>query len=78
MQQGGDFTFAKPSGRHVLNSTDLFKAGDEFTFEKYSKFLNKQGVKQELMDNGEEFPYSFTIDYLDDADATITFTKVKR
>lgn len=77
-QRGGDFTFAKPNGRHTLNATDLFKAGDEFTFEKYSKFLNKQGVKQELMNNGEEFPYSFVVDYLDDADATITFTKVKR
>ena len=77
VQKGGDFTFAKQNGRHTLNSSDLFKVGDEFTWEKYSKFLNKNGEKQELTNKGEVFPYKFVIDYLDEDDATITFTKVK-
>ena len=77
VQKGGDFTFAQQNGRHTLNSIDLFKVGDEFTWEKYSKFLNKNGEKQELTNKGEVFPYKFVIDYLDEDDATITFTKVK-
>ena len=77
VQKGGEFTFAKQYGRHTLSSADLFKVGDEFTWEKYSKFLNKDGESQELTNKGEVFPYKFVIDYLDEDDATITFTKVK-
>ena len=77
VQKGGEFTFAKQYGRHTLSSADLFKVGDEFTWEKYSKFLNKDGESQELTNKGEVFPYKFVIDYLDEDDATITFTKVR-
>ena len=77
VQKGGEFTFSKENGRHTLNSGDLFKVGDEFSFEKYSKFLNKNAEDQELTNKGEVFPYKFVVDYLDEDDATITFTKVK-
>ncbi len=77
VQKGGEFTFAQTGQRHTLNATDLFKVGNEFTFEKYSKFLNKSAEDQLFMNNGEEFPYTFTIDYIDDDSATVTITKVK-
>ena len=77
VQKGGNFTFAKENGRHTLSAGDLFKVGDEFNFEEYSIFLNKQAEEQDTMDNGEEFPYKFVIDYIDEDDATITFTKIK-
>ena len=61
----------------MLAANDLFKVGDEFTFDKYSIFLNKLAEEQDTMNNGEEFPYKFVIDYIDEDDATITFTKIK-
>ncbi len=77
VQKGGRFTFAQEGGRHKLNSGDLFKVGDTFRFEDYSHFLNKSIEEQSAMNKGEEFPYTFVIDYIDEDDATITFTKVK-
>ena len=77
VQKGGNFTFAKPEGRHILSTGDLFKLGDEFNFDDYSMFLNKNAMKQDTTNKGEEFPYTFVVDYIDEDDATITFTKVK-
>lgn len=77
VQKGKNFTFASTSGRHTLSSGDLFKLGDTFSFEDYSIFLNKEAKAQELTNKGEDFPYTFTIDYIDEDDATITFNKVK-
>ena len=77
VQKGGRFTFASQHGRHELSSADLFKVGDTFDFDTYSIFLNKDAEAQELTNKGEEFPYTFTIDYIDEDDATITFYKVK-
>ena len=77
IQKGGRFTFSEEGGRSTLNAGDLFRVNDEFTFEKYSIFLNKDAEEQELTDKGEVFPYSITIDYIDEDDATVTFTKVK-
>ena len=77
VQKGGHFTFAQEGERHMLAANDLFKVGDEFTFDKYSIFLNKLAEEQDTMNNGEEFPYKFVIDYIDEDDATITFTKIK-
>ena len=77
IQRGGEFTFAQENGRHILQAADLFRVGDEFDFNKYSKFLNKNAEKQDTMNNGEDFPYKFVIDYIDEDDATITFTKIK-
>ena len=77
VQKGGHFTFAKEGERHILSAGDLFKVGDEFSFDKYSIFLNKLAEEQDTMNNGEEFPYTFVVDYIDEDDATITFTKVK-
>ena len=39
--------------------------------------LNKNIEVQELTNEGEGFPYTFTVDYVDEDDATITFNKVK-
>ena len=77
VQRGGTFTFAQPNGRHSLSAGDLFRQDHEFTFSKYSCFLNKQGKPQSLTNKGEEFPYTFVVDYMDKETATITFTKVK-
>ena len=77
VQKGGNFTFAKENGRHTLHSGDLFKVGDEFNFEDYSIFLNKNAQEQAYTNKGEEFPYKFVVDYIDEDDATITFTKIK-
>ena len=59
IQKGGQDTFGDedPNARHVLSKKDLFITGDVFTFNKYSKFLSKQGKTIIAMDNGEEFPY---------------------
>ena len=77
MQKGKNFTFASSNGRHTLSANDLFKPGDTFSFEDYSIFLNKDAEVQELTNKGEDFPYTFTVDYVDEDEATITFNKVK-
>lgn len=77
VQKGGVSTFSQYNGRHMLNATDLFKQGDTFTWEKYSKFLNKQAKSQELTNKGEEFPYEFKITELTKDSVTIEITKVK-
>lgn len=77
VQKGGVSTFTQYNGRHMLNATDLFKQGDTFTWEKYSKFLNKQAKSQELTNKGEEFPYEFEITELTKDSVTIEITKVK-
>lgn len=78
VQKKGDFTFAKKDSRnHALSTTDLFKEGDVFTFEKYSHFLNKQAKIQSTMDNGEEFPYEIYFGEITEDSITITVTKVK-
>ena len=77
IQKGKEFTFASKNGRHTLSANDLFKPGDTFSFKDYSIFLNKNFEVQELTNEGEDFPYTFTVDYVDEDDATITFNKVK-
>lgn len=77
IQKGKEFTFASKNGRHTLSANDLFKPGDTFSFKDYSIFLNKNIEVQELTNEGEDFPYTFTVDYVDEDDATITFNKVK-
>lgn len=77
VQKGGNFTFATEGARHKLVGNDMFKVGDEFRFENYSHFLNKSVTEQRYTNKGEDFPYSIVIDYIDEDDATITFTKVK-
>ena len=77
VQKGKEFTFASKNGRHTLSANDLFKPSDTFSFEDYSIFLNKEAEVQELTNKGEDFPYTFTVDYVDEDEATITFNKVK-
>lgn len=79
IQRNGNATFGKndSSVRHRLSSADLFKPGFNFTFDKYSKFLNKELVEQETMNNGEEFPYEISIDSINEDSCVVTVTKVK-
>ena len=78
VQKRGEFTFAKNSYQnHTLTASDLFKEGDEFTFSKYSHFLNKKAKPQSTMDNGETFPYTIKIGKITEDEVTITVTKVQ-
>ena len=78
IQRGKVFTFAgDDASRHTLNASDLFKAGHKFTFEDYSHFLNKKVINQSTMDNGEIFPYTISIDSIEEDSCIITVTKVK-
>ena len=76
VQRSNNFTFAKKDyANHTLTATDLFKKGHEFTFEKYSHFMNKSDVAQSTMDNGEVFPYTIKISKMTETTVTVIVTK---
>ena len=77
VQKGGDFTFSQTNGRHMLQEEDLFKAGDVFTFEKYSNFCNKSNVKQDFTNKGEVFPYKIKIRSISTDSAVVDIYKIK-
>lgn len=77
VQKGGSFTFAQRDGRHTLSSSDLWKNGSKFTWDKYSKFCRKDAQSQELTDKGEVFPYDISFSDFEDGHITVTITKVK-
>ena len=77
IQKGGIDTFGQNAnnGHHELRVEDLFLAGDTFTFANYKHFLSKSNKPVTTMDNGEEFPWTITIDSLNKDSATITISK---
>lgn len=57
IQRGGDNTFTdKQNLRTTVGPKDLFKAGDEFTAEKYNEFFLNG-----MMDDGQPFGYTIKI-----------------
>ena len=78
IQKSGNATFGKndETVRHRLSSSDLLKKGSVFTFDKYSKFLNKTLVSQEYMNNSEVFPYEITVDNINEDSCVVTVAKV--
>ena len=77
IQKGKVDTFGKKGGifRRRLNSSDLFYAGDVFTFNDYRHFLSKTEQNVTSMDNGEKFPWTIEIVSASIDEATIRFTK---
>ena len=76
IQAGGTNTFTNPekSDRANITAEDFFKAGDEFTVQKYGEFF-----KDDKFDNGEDFGYSIKVESISgsgkDAKAVIKITK---
>ena len=76
VQTGGTNTFTNPekTDRVDVTAEDFFKAGDEFTVQKYGEFF-----KDDKFDNGEEFGYSIKVESISgsgkDAKAVIKITK---
>ena len=58
VQRGKVDTFS--GSRTSLNSSDLFRQGDSFTFDDYKQLFTKRNTAITTMDNGEEFPYKIT------------------
>ncbi len=75
IQAGKENTFGSSvyTARHILNYSDLFKTGDEFTFSDYSDFFPKETT----MNNGEKFNYTIEFESVSPSDAKITITKTK-
>lgn len=77
VQKGGQSTFSKAVTSHrYLMAEDLFKKGDVFTFQKYSRFLNKSGIPQESMNTGETFPYKIEVLDMDEETTRLKITKI--
>lgn len=77
VQKGGSNTFATPGGRTSLKYLDLFKQGDEFTFNKYNTFLTKDKKAVTTTNEGEEFPWKITFSKMSKEKVTITISKNK-
>ena len=76
IQATGIDTFGGEDGKlDALGKDDLFKTGDVFTFDKYSHFLSKSGVKRTTMDKGNKFPYTIEFVSVTADKATVKITK---
>ena len=77
IQKGKEDTFGKKGSgfRRDLAVEDMFYAGDTFTFNEYKHFLSKTGQPVNTMDNGENFPWTITVEAASASEATIRFTK---
>ena len=76
IQRGGVDTFGDPYGRQYLETEDLFREGDTFTFAQYKHFLSKSGKKVTAMDNGESFPYKITFTSMSAEKATVKIERI--
>ncbi|MCR5331134.1 MAG: hypothetical protein K6E62_08095 [Lachnospiraceae bacterium] len=56
IQAGAENTFTAGGSRMVIEKSDFFRAGDEFTMKKYSRFFENG-----LFDNRKDFGYSIEV-----------------
>lgn len=73
IQKEGVDTFgdADSTARKYLNDSDMFYAGEEFSFSNYKHFLSKSGQMVTSMDNGENFDWKIEINSATINSATI-------
>ena len=76
IQAGGNDTFGTLDARQYLNVSDLFREGDEFTFDEYAHFLSKSQITPLTMDNGETFPYRMTFSDMTRDSITVNIERI--